>query len=191
MELISEEWIYIKKIKSGDYHLYEIFIQKYEKQLFNYILNLLDNNYYLAQDLTQESFIKAYKGLINFEPRAKFSTWLYRIARNLCLDFHRKNKIKIITMEDDLISNDTPEAALLSKEFEQCFQRAILQLNEEYKTVFCLRTFQGFTYDEIAEIIEAPVGTVRSRLARAREILRKQLQTYMNLEVGEEKRYVL
>lgn len=188
--MAAEERKLIDKIKAGNAGLYEKLVAKYEKPLFNFVLQMV-GNYHTAQDITQEAFIKAYHGINSFQPQARFSTWLYKIARNLCIDFFRQRKSPEVITELAAVSTCSPEEEFITLEFHRELGKAVMALKEEYKTVFCLRIYQNLSYGEIAEVVECPVGTVRSRLARAREMVRTQMKTYFKDALEEVPDYAL
>jgi RNA polymerase sigma-70 factor (ECF subfamily) len=145
-----------------------------------------------AADMTQETFLKAWRNLDRFQGDAAFSTWLYRLASNCCLDFLRSQKrrptVSMTTEDDDgeeqtiEVADDsaTPEEELLLKEERSEIARAMASLDEEQRQILSLRVVNDLSYTEIAEILDIKEGTVKSRLARARENLRKKLLQIRN-----------
>ncbi len=174
----------VKKAKAGDMLAFEDLILQYEKLVYNVALRMM-NHTEDAYDISQEVFIKAYRYIKNFDERSAFSTWIYRIAVNTCIDEMRKRKGKETQsidkeLQDDegswkqeLVDGDaTPEEALVEREDKSEIMQALDTLSEEHKTVVVLRDIRGLSYDEIADITETSLGTVKSRLSRGR----KQLQ---------------
>jgi len=141
-----------------------------------------------AEDLTQETFIKAYNSIASFNEEYAFSTWLFKIATNNCIDFFRKRKLRTYSMDqtvrykDDEIqveyADDEPniERNLISGEKSRIIQLAIKQLPEKYRTAILLRHQEEKSYEEIADIMGLPLGTVKARIFRAREMLYKSLK---------------
>ncbi|MBR5153039.1 MAG: sigma-70 family RNA polymerase sigma factor [Clostridia bacterium] len=177
----------VLRAKEGDVSAFETLIEEYQKRIFaiayRMILNPDD-----AADLTQEVIVKIFKNLDKFQGNSKFSTWVYRIATNTCLDELKKTKNKntysldkeIETEEGSLIGElpdkgPTPEQAAEKKAVQNAVRIAIGRLNPEHKKVIVLRDLQGLSYEEIAEIVDCSVGTVKSRISRARENLKKIL----------------
>mgnify|MGYP001290367584 CR=1 FL=1 len=174
----------IKKAKAGNLEAFEQLILQYEKRIYNFCYRMT-NNQEDAEDLAQEIFIKVYKNLNSFKGNSKFSTWIYRIAYNTCVDKYRKKKVTTVSLtlnndeeekEIDLPSNDPlPEERVVSREEYDVVCECISALKPEYKTVVVLRDIQNYTYDEIAEILNVPLGTVKSHISRGRAALRDAL----------------
>ncbi len=174
------ENILINKAKQGNITAFEKLITSYEKVVYNISYRMF-NNEEDAKDISQEVFIKFYKNLDKFDGTSKVSTWLYRITVNTCIDEMRKRKGKETSSIDEVISMDegdlkkqyqndskTPEEKLISKEDIDDLKKAIDSLSQNHKTLIVLRDIQGLSYSEIAEITDCSLGTVKSRLARAR-----------------------
>lgn len=140
--------------------------------------------------MAQEALIKAYRSLAGFKGDSAFSTWLYRITANVCLDELRKRKrnVHILSLDEPVATTDgdeidrdlpdrspTADAVYEQREFESQLQSIIALMKPEHKSVIVLRDLMDFTYEEIAEILQCSVGTVKSRLSRGREILRRKL----------------
>ena len=185
METVSE---LVCKAQSGDRKAFEQLVLKYQPRLYTLSYKLA-GNYTDAQDLAQEAFIKAYKGLGNFRGEAEFGTWLYRIAVNIWLNEKRRREKNVtysldepLMTADGEITREIPDSTgdpleiLQTKEFRGLVASALNEITKEHKTVLVLREIEGFSYDEIAAIIECSIGTVRSRLNRAREALRKKIE---------------
>ncbi|MCS7202188.1 MAG: sigma-70 family RNA polymerase sigma factor [Dictyoglomus sp.] len=176
----------ISLIKSGDREAFNILVKRYEKKVFN-ILYLQLGPISDLEDLAQEVFIKIFKNINKFRGEAQFSTWLYRIVLNLSYDYKRKNK-NIFSLDENIdyeseetfenilpTSEEDPEKVLERLEVQRKIRDAIKGLSKEYQEVIILREFEGLSYEEIAKVLNCPVGTVESRLFRAREELRKKL----------------
>lgn len=183
-----DEKALIQQVLNGDTEAFSQLVAAYEKPVYNQCLRMCGNPED-ARDLSQEAFVKAWRGLRFYKSEAAFSTWLYRLTNNVCIDFLRKQKrrpVESITTDDEQQSElelpDTaplPEEQLLHKEQKQTVARAMECLEGEFLQVLILRVIQDLSYEEIAEIMDIRVGTVKSRLARARNKLRKIL-----LEIG-------
>ncbi|MCX7845288.1 MAG: sigma-70 family RNA polymerase sigma factor [Dictyoglomaceae bacterium] len=176
----------ISLIKSGDREAFNILVKRYEKKVLN-ILYLQLGPINELEDLAQEVFIKIFKNINKFRGEAQFSTWLYRIVLNLSYDYKRKNK-NIFSLDDNIdyeseetfediipTTEEDPEKVLEKLEIQRKIREAIKSLSKDYQEVLILREFEGLSYDEIARILNCPIGTVESRLFRAREELKKIL----------------
>lgn len=181
-----EEKKLLKKAAAGSAEAFEQLVLTYQTPIYNLCLRMTGNPEDAA-DMTQESFLKAWRSLEGFHFESTFSTWLYRLASNTCLDFLRSVKRRkqfSLTMEDadgetqllDLPDPaPTPEASLLSAEESALLAAAMRQLDPEQQRILTLRVVNDLSYTEIAAVLDIKEGTVKSRLARARENLRKKL----------------
>lgn len=183
----QESKILISRAKHGDIAAFETLIQQHEKIVYNVALRMM-NHREDAKDISQEVFIKAYRNITGFDERSAFSTWIYRITVNTCIDEIRKRKGKQKLFLDNEFENeegtrkqelpsscDTPEESLIRKEEKSEILMALQEISEDYKTVFILRDIRGLSYDEIAEITGLALGTVKSRISRARNHLKKEI----------------
>jgi len=184
-ELLDQELV--EKVQSGDKTAYDHLVRKYQHKII-----LLVNRYVKdpseAQDIAQEAFIKAYRALGNFRGDSAFYTWLYRIAINTAKNYlvsraRRHTEFEVDVYEAEQVQNlpqlkglDTPERELLNDEIINAIQSAIDKLPEDMRVAIMLREFEGMSYEEIAQTMECPVGTVRSRIFRAREAIDNKLQ---------------
>ena len=170
----------IRKAKQGDMLAFEELVLQHEKMIYNLAFRMM-NHSEDARDISQEVFLKAYRSLSNFDERSAFSTWLYRITHNTCIDEMRKRKGKQnYSLEEELENEegsvqrqvaddgDTPEEKLLREEQKSEIVQALNTLSEEHKAAIILRDVKGMSYEEIAEILEISLGTVKSRISRAR-----------------------
>ena len=177
----------IGKAKQGDMHAFEELILKHEKIVYNLALRMM-NHSEDAKDISQEVFLKEYRSLTNFDERSAFSTWLYRITHNTCIDEMRRRKGKQnYSLEEELENEegsmqrqiadegDTPEESLLREEQKSELLQALENLSEEHKAAIILRDVKGFSYEEIAEILEVSLGTVKSRISRGRNQLKNEI----------------
>ncbi len=180
------ENLLIEKIKKGDIRSFETLISKYQLYAYNIAYRLM-NNEEDAKDVTQESLIKIYKSIKDFNNKSNFSTWLYRIVINSCHDELRKRKQNTISLhqQNQMDSSEyqihisdnslNPEKILEKKERERIVQESINELPLPNKTIIILRDIQGFSYDEITQIINEPLGTIKSRISRSRNMLKQIL----------------
>ena len=178
----------IKKAQKGDTQSFEKIVRYYQNAVFNLAFQTV-NNYHLAQDIAQETFLKVWRSLSNYEPRAKFSTWLFKIAKNCCFDVLRKRtKYQVVLPSSEIYnpkfysrpetnpSNLSTEDSLGRDDLSEEIKFHLKNLSYDFKMVVFLKDIQGFSYREIAEIMDCPIGTVMSRLNRAHKILAERLR---------------
>ena len=167
-----------------DTRAFDRLVKKYQSPVRRFFLHLTCGDEALSDDLAQETFIKAYTGLGGFSGLSNFSTWLYRVTMNTCLDELRRKKNKQTTSLDGLLdagwspadNYDTPERHAVNSERRREIRRIITELPEDMRAAVVLRDIQGFSYDEIAVMLDANVGTIKSRISRGREKLREKFQ---------------
>lgn len=186
MEITDKELI--KRFRNNDESAFEELVLRYQKKIYNTVLRML-SNLDDTSDITQEIFIKVYQNLRKFKGQSSFSTWLFSIAANHCRDELRKRQKELKSSSFDSIaekrketekvsdnnSNYQPEEKSLQNEEFRDIEIALSKLSIEYRETLILRDIQGFTYDEISNILNLPAGTVKSRLSRARRKLRNEL----------------
>lgn len=167
----------IKLILQGDGERYDDIVERYQAGLYRtayyYTQNTED-----ARDITQDIFIKAYNSLRGFKQTSTFSTWLYRIAVNHCLDWCRKKKpryVENVCLENVRDKKGNPEDLILQQEISAEIQKAVADLPEIYSTVLILYYFEDFNPQQIADILDSPKRTIETRLLRARKLLRAKL----------------
>ncbi|MBY8913354.1 RNA polymerase sigma factor SigW [Bacillus sp. YC2] len=177
----------IKQVKKGDQNAFADIVDLYKDKIYQLCYRML-GNVHEAEDIAQEAFIRAYVNIDSFDINRKFSTWLYRIATNLTIDRIRKKKpdyyldaevagAEGLTMYSQIAADGVlPEDAVLSLELSDTIQRKILKLPDKYRTVIVLKYIDELSLIEIGEILNIPVGTVKTRIHRGREALRKQLR---------------
>ena len=187
-DTIDADELLIERIKAGDMAAYNVMVIRHYDRIFSRVLQLL-NNKQDAEEVTQDAFIRAHRGLENFRGDASFSTWLYQIATNLAHNrywywFRRKRDQSIsldqpqccdgsLTLENVMpCADENPAEAVVTQEFVDRVSTCMQYLNDKHKEVLILRNVKNLTYDEIAQQLEISVGTVKSRIARARESLR-------------------
>ena len=173
---LSDE-ILIKKFQEGDVGAYNQLVFRFKDRLLNFIYRFV-NDLDLAEDLVQDTLLKLYTHKDSYQEIAKFSTWLYTIAANLARTELRKKKrrktfsVTELSREDRefiIASSDVdPSQDFSSQNFEKSVQRALAELPDDFKTIIILRDIQELSYDEISKIVELPLGTVKSRINRAR-----------------------
>jgi RNA polymerase sigma-70 factor (ECF subfamily) len=183
----EEDRYLIQTALNGDEKAFKTLLTKYRNLVYTIMIKMVRNPQE-AEDLTQEAFMKAFNSLASFNEEFAFSTWLMKIATNNCIDFLRKRKLRTysihepIQYKDEKIEIDipdaepTPEKTLLQHERKKVLESAIEELPERYKYVVILRHKEEKSYEEIAEILNLPLGTVKAQIFRAREILNKKLR---------------
>lgn len=181
----------VARVQRGDKAAFDVLVLKYQHKI-SAIVSRFVNDRDDVNDVVQEAFIKAYRALGNFRGDSQFYTWLYRIAVNTAKNYlvsrSRRPPGSDIDVEDaeqfsstDKLSDvDTPENLVYRDELERAVNGAIKSLPEDLRTAVTLREFEGLSYEEIAAIMECPVGTVRSRIFRAREAIDREIQTLEN-----------
>ena len=187
---VLEDRELVAAILDGEQERFAELVQRYERRLVNYVYRMI-RNYEDAHDLAQEIFIKVYMALDRYDPKYKFSTWIFRIAQNAAIDQIRKKTLpeESLTKEDrneggerqmqieaDVVS---PYRAMFNVEMADAIETAVQNLPEDYRDLIELRHFAELSYDEIAEVKQLPLGTVKNKLFRARNMLKEQLEHYM------------
>jgi RNA polymerase sigma-70 factor (ECF subfamily) len=178
----------VERVKRGDKAAFDLLVIKYQSRIINLVMRFV-RNHADAMDITQEAFIKAYRALPNFRGDSAFYTWMYRIAVNTAKNFlaiqanRRMPEVEQDPSEMEQIDTgtalkelDTPENLLLTAEIQDTVVKAIENLPEDLRTAIILRELEGMSYEEIAESMDCPIGTVRSRIFRAREAIDKHLE---------------
>ncbi len=179
---MTGEDVLIKRAKKGEMAAFEALVSAYERRVYTLALRST-NSHEDALDITQEVFLKAYKALPSFRGESGFSTWLYRITMNKCVDFARSKKnITLESIDDenvleiqDVKEKNQPEKSLEKNELRDEINIALNMISEEHRRVVVLRDVAGMKYADIAKALSIEEGTVKSRIARAREALRKIL----------------
>ena len=178
----------VERVQRGDKKAFELLVSKYQRKLMRLVSRLVHDQAE-AEDVVQESFIKAYRAIGNFRGDAAFYTWLYRIgvntAKNYLVTQGRRaptstdadiEEAETFVDADGLRDINTPESLLASKQIADTVNNAMLALPEELRSAITLREIEGLSYDEIAEVMLCPIGTVRSRIFRAREAIAEKLR---------------
>lgn len=180
----------ISKSKLGDTDAFGQLVDRYQQKVYN-IAFRMTNSHEDALDLAQESFLRVYRALASYKGESAFSTWVFRIASNVCLDEMRKKKRqpRIALSTDSLVAGEegdyaieiasgeasNPEQRLLQAEMRREITQALNTLSEEHRVVLVLRDIEGYSYEEIADMLGVNIGTIKSRLNRARLALREVL----------------
>lgn len=173
----------IERASGGDPAAFNTLMAAHEKRMYAVALRMFANRED-AQDCLQEAMLRIYRSIGNFKGQSSFATWVYRITMNSCLDELRRKKNKQSTSLDDLLDQGwapadegaTPEKHAMRSELRRELKRAIHELPEDMRSAVILRDVQGFSYEEIAQVLNVNVGTVKSRISRAREKLRGKLK---------------
>ncbi len=188
----------VERTVAGDQKAFELLVIKYERRIQRLIGRMV-RDVDLVEDIAQETFIRAYRALAQFRGDAQFYTWLYRIAVNTAkkflMDLKRnptvsENSFKTADddetsrVENELTSPETPEAVLASKEIAEMVNSAMDALPEELRQAITLREIEGLTYEEIANAMNCPIGTVRSRIFRAREAISLKIKPMLENQSG-------
>lgn len=180
----------ISRVLAGNYDAFERLVEKYQGRIYRHLIKMV-RDAHVAEDLLQETFLNSYKGLAQFEGGSSFSTWIFRIATNNALMFLRKHRPESVEYNDSVRDEfaypflvispelvDTPLSLLLSKEGRAKIEEAIDALPTIYRTVLILRDVEGFTVEEVSQVLSSSVSAVKSRLHRARASLRRTLLSY-------------
>ena len=177
----------VKRAKKGDYQAFDLLVIKYQTRLISTAFKFV-KDMQIAEDIVQESLIKSYKSLHSFREDSSFYTWVYRITVNTAKNFlvSKKRRGELLqaeigkegAIEIEQFSLDSPEALLMRSQLKHLIENCLNQLSEETKTAITLREFDGLSYEEISKIVNCPVGTIRSRIFRGREILDKVIENY-------------
>ncbi|WCK53578.1 sigma-70 family RNA polymerase sigma factor [Aneurinibacillus sp. Ricciae_BoGa-3] len=176
----SELYTIVRKAKQGDHEAFRQLIARFKGQVFRHAFAMLHDRME-AEDVTQEAFVKAYYSLHSLDSEYAFASWLTRIVTNLCYTRAQKKKREAawITENTDVISTTVSGGIgpIERKQMQMTIEEGMERLSVDHRTVIVLRDIQGFTYEEIANILQVPVGTVKSRISAARLSLRKHLET--------------
>jgi len=182
----QSDLVLVRRVQKGEKAAFDLLVRKYQHRVLALVGRFVRNPEE-AEDVAQEAFVKAYRALKNFRGDSAFYTWLYRIAVNTAKNHlvAQGRQVSIADVEtedaeqfasaDGLREYDTPEGLLLTKEIAQHIDAALTALPEDLRIAVTLREFEGLSYDEIAQVMECPVGTVRSRIFRARVAIAKVL----------------
>jgi RNA polymerase sigma-70 factor (ECF subfamily) len=177
----------VQRVQAGDKAAFNLLVLKYQHRVLKLVSRFVSDATE-AEDVAQEAFIKAYRALSSFRGDSAFYTWLYRIAINTAKNALVSSRRRPVDFDLDLQDpeqydrharlkeSDTPEGVLLTEEIREVVEKAMEQLPEDLRTAIVLRELEGLSYEEIAEAMDCPVGTVRSRIFRAREAIDRKLK---------------
>jgi RNA polymerase sigma-70 factor, ECF subfamily len=182
------------RYKEGDLEAFEILLERYQQPLFSFVLRFC-NDYHQAEDLVQEVFLRLIKSAKTYEPKAKFSTYIYTFAHNICVDNFRRGKKRKTTslsqpidVEQELTLEDTvkddranPEKDYRQKSLEKALQEAVSELPEEQREVFLLREQMNLPFEEIARVVGCLPSTAKSRMRYALQSIRQKLEKRFSL----------
>ena len=191
----------VERVQRGDQRAFELLVVKYERRIQRLVARMVRDSG-LVEDITQEAFIRAYRALPNFRGDSAFYTWLYRIAVNTAKKaLIRLRRDPLITetarfgshdeeseggrQESELIDPETPESVLASRQIAGTVNAAIEALSDDLRQAITLREIEGLSYEEISEVMNCPIGTVRSRIYRAREAIALRLRPLLDTKSGE------
>jgi len=176
----------IRDVLKGDQEAFGEIVELFKDKVFQLCYRMLGNRHE-AEDIAQEAFVRAYVNIHSFNQGRKFSTWLYRIATNLCIDRIRKKKPDYfldaelagtdgLTMYSQIAAEGkSPDSEVETMELQEIVQQEILRLPDKYRVIIVLRYIDDLSLNEISEVLDMPLGTVKTRIHRGREALRKQL----------------
>lgn len=189
----------VERVQAGDQQAFNLLVVKYQRRLLRLVARLVHDPAE-AEDVVQETFIKAYRAMRHFRGDSAFYTWLYRIgintAKNLLVTQGRRaptsteadaEKAEGFDDADNLRDINTPESVLASKQIAFTVNAAMEALPQELRTAIVLREIEGLSYEEISEVMACPIGTVRSRIFRAREVIAEKLKPYLEM-TGDKRR---
>ena len=179
----------VKRVKKGDYRAFDLLVIKYQSRVIATAFKYVKERQ-LAEDIAQEAFIKSYKSIDSFREESSFYTWVYRITVNTAKNYLVSSKRRDEVVISDLFQDDSfypekldiesPQDILKANELRDLIFEALSTLGEETRTALSLREFDGLSYEQIAGIVNCPVGTVRSRIFRGREIIEEEIDKYMD-----------
>ena len=183
----DKDLILVRRAKRGDYKAFDLLVLKYQSRIIGISMKFV-KDIHIAEDIAQESFIKAFKSLNSFREESAFYTWLYRIAANTSKNYLTSKRRKkeyseseVFSSEDanvdifDIPGGDSPEEILAANNLREVIFESLSNLPEDIRTAISLREFEGLSYEEISEVLDCPIGTVRSRIFRGREIIQDKI----------------
>ena len=179
--------VLVKRAKSGDYQAFDLLVLKYQSRLISTAFKFV-KDVQIAEDIVQDSFIKAFKALESFREDSSFYTWIYRITVNTSKNFlvskKRKNELLNSDLSEDAsyeiepVETYSPEDLLQATQLQKVITETFDQLGEDTRTALTLRELDGLSYEQIADVVNCPVGTVRSRIFRGREMIDEAISQY-------------
>jgi RNA polymerase sigma-70 factor (ECF subfamily) len=200
MSAADADALLVDRVKQGDMRAFEMLVVKYQRRIERLIGRMV-RDVDLVQDIAQETFIRAYRAIPQFRGESAFYTWLYRIAVNTAkkalVELKRDPLVsesayssaedgdETSRVENELSDGETPEAVLASKEIAATVNAAVDALSDDLRQAITLREIEGLSYEEIADVMNCPIGTVRSRIFRAREAIAERLRPLLGTREGE------
>ena len=179
--------VLVKRAKSGDYQAFDLLVLKYQSRLISTAFKFV-KDVQIAEDIVQDSFIKAFNALESFREDSSFYTWIYRITVNTSKNFLVSKKRKSELLNSDLseeasyeiepVETYSPEDLLQATQLKKVITETFDQLGEDTRTALTLRELDGLSYEQIADVVNCPVGTVRSRIFRGREVIDEAISQY-------------
>jgi RNA polymerase sigma-70 factor, ECF subfamily len=194
-EISAEEALFVQRLRANDDAAYDELVRVYHASIFHVAYRMLGDSGD-ASDVVQEIFLKVFRNINGFKGESSLKTWIFRIAFSEILNrlrwWKRRYRHATVSLDEDQNGNGHgyqlsdaapgPEQILQSKEQEQAIQQALKKLSSDHRSIIILRDIEGFSYGEIAEVLGVSIGTVKSRLARARADLKKSLMRYLSVQ---------
>ncbi len=198
---VDEDALLVERVQRGDQRAFEMLVVKYQRRIERLIARMVRDTD-LVEDIAQETFIRAYRALPRFRGESAFYTWLYRIAVNTAkkamiglqrdplrtessLAGAAEDDEDASRVENDLSDGETPESVLASRQIAETVNAAVESLSDDLRQAITLREIEGMSYEDIAELMQCPIGTVRSRIYRAREAIASRLRPLLDTRDGE------
>lgn len=191
MEVPLAETTLVTRCQARDETAFDLLVHQYGDRIYNYVRRMVHHPQD-SEDLTQEVFVRAFTGMKQFDGRSQLSTWLFRIATNLCIDYHRQKKRRpeaiSLTLKDEAHEGEQFEIAdrcadaldrLLTQELQHVVEEAIANLSPKLKIVLLLYDVEELPYEEISRVLSLPIGTVKSRLFLARSQIKQRVEAYL------------
>jgi RNA polymerase sigma-70 factor (ECF subfamily) len=176
----QDDTLLVAASKNGDQDAFSLLVLRYQRRVFNLVFRMLQN-YEEACEITQETFLAAWQGLPAFRGEARFTTWLYRIAYNCSLkqlDTRKREQALQAALQSEQEDEERQSAHLTQLDHQELVQEQLSQLPPKYRIVLILRHLQDMTYEEMAEVLTMPIGTIKTHLFRARNLLKERLQSF-------------
>ncbi|MCD4785113.1 MAG: sigma-70 family RNA polymerase sigma factor [Candidatus Eremiobacteraeota bacterium] len=186
----KDDLVFVRQFKNGDMQSFDFLVKKYSRRIYNTILRMVKNDRH-AEDLTQDTFLQAFKSLKKFREQSKFYTWIYRIAVNKTLNYIKVSKRSLAVLDQDIHTDrgniereirdakSDPNSLVQQGELRSVIETAVRGLTEKNRLVFVLKEMDGFTYTEISEMTGISEQTVRTRIHRAKKVLQEVLKPYI------------
>src|SRR5579883_280598 len=176
----QDDALLVAASKNGDQDAFSLLVLRYQRRVFNLVFRMLQN-YEEACEITQETFLAAWQGLPAFRGEARFTTWLYRIAYNCSLkqlDARKRDQALQVALQSEQKDEEPQSTQLARLDNQELVQEQLSQLPPKYRIVLILRHLQDMTYEEMAEVLTMPIGTIKTHLFRARNLLKERLQSF-------------